>query len=468
MTSTDYFLFDNRTAASWGNDWGIKAATGALSQRPDLRREFAGYCNALPSTRGRLAGFDSAAGGIRNGDGYLLCVTIETPDRQRRPSWAVIGIWCRNRVELEEVLKQDPIGSARELLKGATPPPAFPLFSTNALLRSDRRPNSGTTTFQRFQPGSTPDQVLSMLLGTARDNDRLPNILGITASSTFSTFARQGFDLVYCHPMDEADEALLVRYFGRSEPQPELTKGRDRQALVATSGRTPSGGIVVVPPAFVLSLEVLLFLAILLAIFVRSGPGLHLVAPPAAPGPLVTRHPVVSATAASTTTSLADSHRQEGAEIGIFAGIKSCLAEFKILEPAALRDSKGFQDAHDGHLVFDSSYRAKRDRILQAYESLLNIRERLVSRPGGGYVAFYYEGPGAKQPNATRLEKIAAVLNESPLGREDCEALKAAFRHDFQREGSELSHWCGAIETLDRTATPLLRGRASPSPKDQK
>src|SRR5215212_11865124 len=126
MIPLDYFLYDNRTwAPRIGRDWGIKAATGVLASRSDLWSSFDRYCGALPSDQGQLSGFGQAFGGVhpRGGNGYLLCVTLETSDPFGRPSWAVYGLWCPDIGLLARALAADPIGAAQAILGAETPPP---------------------------------------------------------------------------------------------------------------------------------------------------------------------------------------------------------------------------------------------------------------------------------------------------------------------------------------------------------
>src|SRR5688572_4874556 len=118
MIAVDYFLYDNRTQSPWGRDWGIKAATGKLAGRGDLKADFSRYCGAMPSQRGSLSGFGEAIGGFRSriSAGYLLCVTLESRDLAGRPSWAVFGLWCPDSKTFAEIVTADPIASARAVI----------------------------------------------------------------------------------------------------------------------------------------------------------------------------------------------------------------------------------------------------------------------------------------------------------------------------------------------------------------
>ena len=63
IISLDFFLYDNRTwSPRWGRDWGLKAATGGLADRADLKSDFDRYCGAMPGGQGQLRGFGAAIG----------------------------------------------------------------------------------------------------------------------------------------------------------------------------------------------------------------------------------------------------------------------------------------------------------------------------------------------------------------------------------------------------------------------
>ena len=195
MIGVDYFLYDNRTLAPWGRDWGIKAATGALAHSGDLKSDFNRYCGIMPSEHGRLSGFGEAIGGIRSrvGKGYLLCVTVESSDLSGRPSWAVFGLWCPDASTLEEALTGDPIAAARSVLGAATPPSVIHLQPAATTIRSSYRKKAAGTLFRRFERGASAREVIALLLGATRSGTKLPNILGITATARLSALSEAGF-----------------------------------------------------------------------------------------------------------------------------------------------------------------------------------------------------------------------------------------------------------------------------------
>ena len=223
MITLDYFLFDNRTwAPGIGHDWGIKAATGVLASRSDLRSTFTRYCAALRSDSGYLDGFGRALGGIRSqtDNGYLLCVTLETVDHFRRPSWAVYGLWCPTVATLEIVLRGDPVASAEAVMDEDPPPAAMTLQSSGMSLRPRRRRGNASAMIQAFDQRTTVRDVTSILLGAIRGKTPPPDILGITASSQLQALA-QTFDVIYCHALDERSERAFERH-QTAEPLEDL------------------------------------------------------------------------------------------------------------------------------------------------------------------------------------------------------------------------------------------------------
>src|SRR4028118_2283711 len=233
MTAVDYFLYDNQTwSAQTGRDWGIKAATGALATRIDLKNDFLRYCSAMPAEQGKLVSFRDAVGGIRSrtGKGYLLCVTLERSDPFGRPSWAVYGLWCPDHATLEQVLLANPVGAVKGMLGLPNPPGAVHVQNGTAAVRPLRR-TSARTTFHRFEPSASGREVTAILLGSLRGKTALPNILGITSTSRLSSLGHAGFDRIYCHPLDEQTGRALARHLsgsaspeGGTNPTPPLPR----------------------------------------------------------------------------------------------------------------------------------------------------------------------------------------------------------------------------------------------------
>jgi len=138
--------------------------------------------------------------------------------------------------------------------------------------------------------------------------------------------------------------------------------------------------------------------------------------------------------------------------------IRDRLDECKTLNPEGLRQSPGFVAAET--LAVLPKYKDRCDRVRQAYTALIEIRDRMVKRQGGKYVAYYYDEAGKDATPATKLQKIAEILEEAPLGSEDCEVLKEAFGFEFENADSVVSRWCDTLGKLDKTAVRIpLRHR---------
>lgn len=459
MTALDFFLYDNRTLSPrWGRDWGLKAATGALAGRADLRAAFDRYCGAMPSEQGQLRGFGEAIGGVRSRSrgGYLLCVTLETADSFGRPSWAVYGLWCPDSATLEDVLSTgDPIGSARALLGAEIPPNAIEIRRATTAVGSTRRMRGSSPAFYRFDPGSTVREVAALLLGTVQQGHALPNVLGITATSRLAAVAQAGFDLAYCHPMDDRTERALARFLSPEDlevispvepemmpvtPPPRRPEPRAYTVSEPSSAATHQGllwfsiGI----------MGVVIFLLIILVADFRS------YGPAASRGPA---GPVEGETTDSMDTSVPEtSVPQEGSDEAVLKDLGERLEECRQLDSEELRRSSGFKTAETLEVL--PEYEERRDRVRQAYSNLIEIRGRMVKRQGN-YVAYYYEDTGKNAATAMKLQKVAEILGEAPLGSEDCKVLKEAFGFEFESGHSILRRWCDTVESLEKTAARI-------------
>jgi hypothetical protein len=166
------------------------------------------------------------------------------------------------------------------------------------------------------------------------------------------------------------------------------------------------------------------------------------------------RHPSVS-TDVSAAPSVAKTDR--GPEVAL-DNIRRSLEEFRALDPNTLRTSRGFQIA-ETVAVIPEQHDEDRLRVRAAYETLLEVRERMIKRPNT-YVAYYYEppttGPGKLSPTA-RLTKIRLILEEKPLGQEACTTLQYAFLFEFEPKTSEVRHWCEASLRLEAALKSVPR-----------
>jgi hypothetical protein len=436
MIGVDYFLYDNRTSAQWGRDWGIKAATGVLANRADLKSDFSRYCGTMPSEHGRLSGFGEAIGGMRSrmAKGYLLCVTLESSDLSGRPSWAVFGLWCPDLVTLEDVLTGDIVASARSILGAETPPAVIHIKPATTAIRASHRRKSPGTLFLRFQRGTTSREVIAVLLGATLAKTTLPNILGITATSRLPALA-EGFDRVYSHPMDDRTERVLAHNLSRPDSEVEEPWPATVQATtaLATSPRTmyrkPASSDSFFWPLLVIAVAIAV--AFYLSIddsqrdFIFAG---------------ATTESSASVTRAAPGTDTAPAATRSPEDV--LQEIGKRLEEVKKLDPQALRDSSGYFAAHNVPVI-DPGHS---ERVRAAYSSLIETRERMVKR-----VAYFFDEEGRNADSVTRLEKITAILEERPLG-DGCAVLQNAFAFEFEDEESVVSHWCDSLSKLENAA----------------
>lgn len=468
MIALDFFLYDNRTWSSrWGRDWGLKAATGALADRADLKSAFDRYCGAMPGGQGQLSGFGEAIGGVRSPsrDGYLLCVTLECSDPFGRPSWAVFGLWCPDRAMLGQVLSAgDPISSVRALLGNETPPSAIEIrSSTGAVGPRQRRRAMADPAFHRFDPRSTVREVSSLLLGAIQGKSALPNVLGITATARLAAVAQAGFDVVYCHPMDERAERSLAHVLSPQEIQVEepwkpLLEEPTQPPVARTTRRLeplPPTQLTRPEPRSSIFPLWLLWLAIGIvgaAVIFRLVDDIR--------RPVTYRDPSLSGKEQVPASGITVVPPEERSAEAVLDEVRARVRECKKLEPEDLRRSPGFVVAETLGVI--PEYQGRRNRVRQAYSTLIEIRNRMVKRQDN-YIAYYFDESGKASPPATKLQKIADILREAPLGGEDCRILKEAFGFEFENGDSVVNRWCSSLERLEQTA-PLTEPWAKPGP----
>lgn len=388
----DYFLYDNRTwAPRIGRDWGIKAATGILASRSDLQSAFDRYCGALPSEHGYLSGFGQALGGVRppDGDGYLLCITVETTDPFGRPSWAIYGLWCPDHSALENVLAADPIGAVQSIVGADPPPPAIALSSPAPALLPVPRQHRETTTFRLFDGPSSITETISVLLGAIRRSTPLPNVLGITASSRLPEIGRQ-FDVVHCHPLSDRSELAL-----------EQCRSDEPFAIVEPEIIVPT------PPPPARSQTAIFWMTASLAV--------------AAVIVIAFRWPFPGRSVESS------------AEITL-REIQLRLDPIIALDPEELRNI---------------AKKDERKEVLQAYDALIEERERIA-----GPVAGYYEEQQVRSLDAAgRLQKIRLILDERTPGDDACRVIGTG--------NPTVRHWCNSLANLERAAYKDFSRRTS-------
>jgi len=418
MIALDYFLYDNRTwVAAIGRDWGIKAATGALTARPDLRSMFERYCTALPGDFGQLSGFEQALGGIRppNGDGYLLCLTVETTDSFGRPSWAIYGLWCPNTKILESVLAGNLLSSGQAALRVETPPATFALKSFGLSLKPGRCLRRENPAFIRFDRKSSVSDVISLLVGAIRHKDQLPDVLGITASSRLSLLGQQ-FRVIYCHPLDERGERAFAQHRSVAPPPEndaeEVVASRSSRSRCRTTVLWASGsvaGVTILAIAFMFASETWPQWMVLYTTRVEP--------------PLTRSRPYI----------------RPGSTEAVLLEIRAHLDAIRALDPEDLRQA---------------ALKEQRRKTRDAYSDLIKDRERVVGRAKGDDIAYYYEARQIRSFDAsTRLQKIRLILDERPFGGDSCK--------DIGIESAPVRSWCDSLTNLERTASSLRQTHSS-------
>jgi hypothetical protein len=472
MIALDFFLYDNRTwSPRWGRDWGLKAATGVLANRADLKAAFDKYCGAMPGGQGQLHGFGEAIGGVRspNRDGYLLCVTLESSDSFGRPSWAVFGLWCPDTTLVQVLSAGDPIGSARLLLGDETPPGSVDIRPAKiAVGPRRRRRTSADPVFYRFDPRSTVREVIALLLGAVQRGAQLPNVLGITATSRFAAVVQADFNVAFCHPLDDRTERALARVLSPQEPEeeepwppppgkstmPPVDRKPERPELTFPKQPPPQGSRPSIFPLWILWLAIGIVGVGCLFILPQE---IWRDAPFTSKDPSL---PVEKMPASGDTSAPEISVHEERSTEVVLDEVRERLEECKQLRPDALRQSSGFVAAETIEVLL--AYQDNRSRVQQAYSALIKIRDRMVKRQGN-YIAYYYDEAGKDAAPATRLKKIAEILGEAPLGSEDCAAIRDAFGFEFENEESVVRQWCDTLGRLEKTA-----GRSFSVPLKQK
>lgn len=475
---TDYLLYDNRTwAPGINNDWGLKAATGLLQGNEALKKDFLRYCSASAS-QGGLYGFHSALGGLRArsgpSNGYLLCVTVETPDLHGRPSWAVLGFWLENPESLNRALREvDLVAVARSISDSETKPSEARLDPGRAPSRgwepgdSFRLSQSGSApTLDRFIPNQSVHQVKELLLARQAQGLRVPNILGIAAFRRPDPGSFSAFDLVLCKPIDESGESNLSRVLDlqREQLQSALSSAsppRDSQRSGPPSPRHPPGHVEPprTPPQSRRSHRdgrILLVIAVVGALLV----GLLVFAPPQRPTessgdeeppphslPEETRH---------TREEEGDSappgrESPPPPEVPPNSGptpldrVEAIAGRFSRLQPKDLESTRAFQLAQGVPVA--EKFQTHRQRVRQSFEQLLSTRT-MATGDVGDTLAYFVRGSGRDLPSIDRMNGVRRILSDWLPNAPDCSILQNAFGFEFEEEDSELNEWCSASEEL--------------------
>jgi hypothetical protein len=468
MTAFDYFLYDNRTPSiDSGSDWAIKADTGVLAGRKDLRVAFHDYCRLTHGDDGRHPrGFDAAIGGLNAaGGGYLLCVTLETPDRFTRPSLAVVGLWCPDRDALDALITQgDPIETARPMLKLGRALASLEMRGTSRRGRARTLPDK--TAYLRFQQGESPELALSML-DPAASGSSLPAILGITGSSKL-TDAGKKFRVIFSQPTDALAEEVLSRLeaspsalaerelpvivesartpiVGRGPDAPNLpmaaepatprARGRRRPPEVTTSPQQTRRAKRWVMPAVIVT-SVIVTTAVTVPFVIDGQPGMRGNQQP----------PEQAANAATGQPPETPPDRVNPRE-----ALERSLIALKALQPTELRKSPGFLAAEQVDVVPEHS--DARQEVLRAYTVLLENQLHLTSPGFRDSLDFALTGKIANAPD--KESRIAQLRESAAVGAPACQILRGAFGEELSSPASVAHKWCDAFQSLNEAVQSL-------------
>lgn len=438
----DYFLYDNQTRSSFGRDWGLKAATGELAGNTPLRQEFIDYCNLTFDTRsGILRDFGYAIGGLPSGEGYLLCVTLESADHLGRPACAIVGLWFARYELLSDFLRtNDPAATARGALGQEPLPERLVPAGEGRPLASDppRRPSwpmlrpRNRTVAQMFRRASSPADVVAFLrFWTQRDRERLPRILGITSLRDPERFAKAGFALVFSPA--ELPEILWQRALPRREPvaaacvqEPVAGKSRRFVHLLAAIAATLVLGV---GAGWLL---------------VRRAPAPRVTAstpPPAAPIPTATATPPSGEPASS-------------ADAAFLCRLEELIRDLESLDPAQLTRTQVYQTLREPPLVNEDQ--PDRSRLIAALEhELPALRSQLIDPPGG--LVSCFEGSALEMPLAERAEAVREKLLRLQEPKDPCNELERAFQFEFKDPRSPIALWCKTLREIRELAIAPAR-----------
>jgi hypothetical protein len=490
MTAFDYFLYDNRTPSiRSAEDWGIKAATGVLADRKDLRNAFHEYCRLSHGDNKHPKDFDAAVGGLRaSGRGYLLCVTLETPDRIGRDALAVVGLWCPTRDVLDTLIAEgDPIETARPILRMDRPPVRLEMRrGGDRRNRSLKAPDK--TAYLRFRKGESAELALAML-DRAGSDSALPWIHGITGSSKLKDVGKKGYKVVFSSPTDATAEETLTRLVSSAsilaERERELPvivtpprapivgRGLDPEEVSTTIGdpaatrgkRRPLASEALRPRTETTSAKRWMVPAVTMAgvIVMVAATALYIIKDQHDMRGDARLVDPAADTAAEAATA-AENEAANGAANG--AGqqavtrrrggnprvdIERAITALKALDPNALRKSPGFAAAEQVEVV--AEHAEDRRSVQHAYTVLLANQQHLVSP--GFRTSLDYALSGDLQRALDKDTRIAQLLESAASGVDPCQTLGNAFHDELSSSKSVAHKWCEAFQSMNEAVQSL-------------
>ena len=220
----DYIIFDNVTSTNIRMDWGIKLATGELSENSVLINRFRQYCDAIfSSDRTAIPAFGAGVGGfpVAGNHGYLLCVTLGRKDRWERRSFGTVGIYFKSKEALVCFLeKADAKATAEQVYESDTPPE-----NLKPMLLVQKVQDGASSLFEHFlrntqrgkvvefQEKTSLNDAVALLVNCAKRDHKMPAIMGSSFDIDVDKFKRNGFDFVFFISDESSSENRQARLF---------------------------------------------------------------------------------------------------------------------------------------------------------------------------------------------------------------------------------------------------------------
>lgn len=465
----DYLLYDNRSRASWGHDWGLKAATGALVKRQDLQQQFVDYCKlSFETGRNRLADFGWALGGFRtpDGRGYVVCVTVEVEDRAGRPTVAFLGFYCGDLPTFRWYLTEmDFHATARVILERDEPPAARMPQPRNVadgssmeLVEELRRRAPVNFLLAAFEPEKSPAAVLGYFVDCARSLPQPPsNVLGITSLIRPQELRQAGHTVVYCHPApgNQMSHEALARHLAEQEKKPPQRWRREPHSMneprheasprqqafphggiyggVGTSRRSP----LVTGAILILVMAVLLVAAWVL---LRS-PVQKAEEPRETDTETLPAHEDQNAETLTSDARIGSSSQApSGTDEEYLRRVETQIHRFAELDASELAASRAHRILTEVQVT--AEYQERRRSLLRDIEVRLPAARETFFYLN---LAYYFDDRGKDFSIGDRAAAIRRALATAEVGDLGCRDLEIAFRFAFRSEKEPLGRWCAAL-----------------------
>lgn len=434
LAPVEFLLYDNYSRSPFGRDWGLKAATGELAVRAEIRRSFAEYCTLSFDTRqDALRDFGYALGGVGLGPAYLLCVTIESPDHLGRPSCAIVGLWFPHTDILTEFLQRADIRATAAQAVGNEFPPTgglAPLLAQGSPI--SRRQGTGLPQLDStlvatmiFERGQTPQAIVELLLDRVGKRRKLPKVLGVTSLRDVERFAEKELDLVCGLTSLSSVRRQSVEAFGRPKgvARPSERPFRHRIASMAAAA-TLTAGIGIGAYLFILPTPAPEPNGQLPST-IESVPAVSSSAPPSEPPP--PEHAV--------------SNRDEE----FLAAVKIILEEIGNLDPGELKNSRVAMILATVPLVKAEAARHRElAKILNS--ELPKLKEQLTGSAEN--LPFFFKGAALGSSVQERADTVRRKLQALGLDGHSCQELRYTFAFEFRDKSSAIYRWCDISDRI--------------------